>query len=872
VWQTYSGIDVTSLFRGITTPLPELYGELSKRGWEAKVVFKDGQYVATAKSPQGEEISGAGPTDATAVGHCLLTAIRKEQIRNPRLAGWNFADKLPQIAEAYSKAPVYDPKAAPAWKALADDSMRRAQALQQQLKVEVVDDPEPYTTSQEMAEDVHKNRHIYVSRANSSHPMWSVEQNVAFRLAHDVLGHCVAGGDFGWQGENLACAAHFPLLSPEAQKALFTECIGQTAYGAYYRAFGPQKVAYLDDYMEPAQEAENPVNHQGIHPSQTLAPGTMPQVPASPPVGLDQGYVAPHMEGLGLTPVMTKNKFSKGLRSTGVRCDKSLQIEGSSLTTSSVRKTNFVPKDPNATWDSNIDPLDQNAYLWHDDPLELTNHQDTVRNLDTNWANLTEPDGQPDYNSMKQAIVNSFRAVLLSPRKDLQWNAIHYQDISGVPHNVSDPQRYWDTLSRKRDEWNTARHYVDQSHQPYAQYMQDFRRMVHAAHPKMGYDDREELANSLFFHMWSEEEERVLGDPKNQDLDAEEISRKVAKEMGKRLKQVVKPKIDESTDVGHNQLTFSAVQPNLEGEHGGKYGAFMGSHLRAISQISEHADDLLKAALEDVKEHDGTGHHFRAMSLELGVPGVGPKVASFAWLLLQPMTSQLATIDSHMMDVLGHDYDSEMNPRDYYKFERELAAGRDAAGYNNMPLGQFQWGMWDYKRTGPGSHQDHSAMRPLDPTPHGNIDWASKVPMNQDWETMQPQWWADTQPLRQQVGDAWDQDVATQFSRNVTPHFGSDFYNKEQGSKTKFSASYRVPWVMNINQVYAGNPGETYMQLARRQFGMSTEDVWQKLPIEQFSVGSFDPQTQQVFCPETLRPDQMEMIKRDLLSAFSSPQ
>jgi hypothetical protein len=57
------------------------------------------------------------------------------------------------------------------------------------------------------------------------------------------------------------------------------------------------------------------------------------------------------------------------------------------------------------------------------------------------------------------------------------------------------------------------------------------------------------------------------------------------------------------------------------------------------------------------------------------------------------MTSQLATIDTHMMDVLGHNYEKEMNNRDYFKFERELAAGRDAAGYGHVPLGAFQWGM-----------------------------------------------------------------------------------------------------------------------------------------------------------------------------------
>jgi hypothetical protein len=233
----------------------------------------------------------------------------------------------------------------------------------------------------------------------------------------------------------------------------------------------------------------------------------------------------------------------------------------------------------------------------------------------------------------------------------------------------------------------------------------------------------------------------------------------------------------------------------------------MGTHLKAISQISQHSDEILDAALEDVKNHDAAGHHFRAEVLSLGISGVGPKVCSFAWLLLQPMTSQLGTIDTHMMDVLGHDYAKEMNNRDYFKFERELAAGRDAAGYSNIPLGQFQWGMWDYKRTGPGSHQDHSAMRVIDPKPHSEIDWVNKA-LNlkgEAWLNQGPSWWQNTQAARDSVAQDWDNTYGKNFPSNSIPYQAVDSSTVAKTAKTK-------------------------MQLLVEQTGLPIQEIWNQYP------------------------------------------
>lgn len=885
---------VTSAFQGITTPASDLYNQITNLGWTTTKVKYDsklGAFTATGKNLHGEQITKTGPNESTALGNLLVAVMRHTHMRTAaqwKVSMWKtmFTDQLKPIAEAYSKAPVYDPKAAGCFQELAQDSVRRAEVLKQQLHIEVVNEPEPYPSAQAMADDIHKNRHFLVSRANCQHPVWSVEQNIAFRIVHDVLGHAVSGGDFGWQGENLACAAHFPLLTPTAQQALFTECIGQTAYAAYYRSFGPQKVALFPEFTDGAQAAEK-TNALGVHPSQSVAPTSMPSVPASPPASgaLPDGSIAPHQEALGLTPLMTPSVFGRRYAS--------------------------IFSDPNQGWDSQTAPMSMethgvgNAYLDHGDPLDSQGVMDNARLIDTQWSQLKKGDGSLDRARAKQAICNAFRVVLLSPRKDLRWNAVHYQHINSIPADTDDPKQYWDTLEAHRRQWNKAQGFDENSHMIFWKYLKPFESIIYQMNPDLGFDGAKKKAERTIFQWWSEEQQRIETEdaekPQAKQRSSDEIERRANEALAKRLDVFIKDKTNPKTDVAQHdaeplrlfgaegdnyvsqvrkrfdnvnfndpQIKFKAGQikeqlkkdskgtlPDekcdelmrlyahlavtkgksttlkdihdawaywtivdkndaghdsvkpfedltatiqqydqpyrdavvkiaaggqynvLTGQEANKYGAFMGTHLKAISQISQHADELLDAALQDVKEHDGSGHHFRAKTLSLDISGVGPKVCSFAWLLLQPMTSQLATIDTHMMDVLGHNYEKEMNNRDYFKFERELASGRDAAGYGHVPLGAFQWGMWDHKRTGPGSHQDHSAMRVLDPVPHDQIDWQAKVQpvggghaeaFKESWAANAPDWWKNTQAAREATGAQWDAEQGKQFPQGAIPY------------------------------------------------------------------------------------------------------
>jgi hypothetical protein len=1128
--------NVTSAFIGITAPVNELHEQIQSRGWESSKISWDKSvkaFVAEAKNPHGETMRASGPNDRTALGHLLEKIVRREHIRSASLqhhigmgrnSSWKSPtpDTLQALAEEYAQAPVYEGKVAGYWKELAEDSRHRADVIRQQVQVEVTDEPEPYASAQEMLDDIHQKQNFLVSRANSSHPVWSIEDNVNFRIVHDVMGHGVSGGNFDWVGELKACAAHAPLLSPTAQVALLCECftpetlvrtesgyrpigeikvgdrvlsgdgsfnrvkhvverdhkgeiynletssslgairttanhpfralvpnhpkktrrnaireqycnpgkcgkagtkaeerhdvewleaerltdksyvatcvlketqditkialsdeytdssdgrilvrkhsvefdvtdeflwvvgmylaegsvrakdsglsfglhqdeieyakritdffeghgfstylrnqkskgievlvhstvlgrwfgkwlgkgcqnksipsellnlpnhriqcvvdgimagdgwnagnllgqtsaklalqvaevclrngghpfiniarpqnkrvvyylneasaplikkrrrgirgywdicdevmvrvkknepeyyegkvyclsvendptfvvqnivvhncVYQTAYASYYRSFGPQKI-FSPKLFNPLEEHTGV--DRGIHPSQTVVPTSAPQVPEfqQPVESLPKGTVAPHQE-----PASSVGTFA--------------------ATESLI--------DPNHGYSTEHGPTQgYNAYMEHGDPLQAKAVMDNASLIDTKWSKM-DPNDPSDRSIMKQAIVNAFRVVLLSPRKDLRDNAIHYQDISHIPADVTDPKAYWDALEEKRKAHNVARGRDPEGHMSYFKPRKKYYRLVQGLNPQLSWDEVVKKVDTQIYH-WRVDEERQIHKqdahkaPEKQK-PADEVDRKVNKAITDRLKSILDDAHDPKTDKEHEPAAtalFSAQQDIFTGEDSSLYGAFMGTHLKAIAQISQHSDAILDAALQDVQEHDGGGHYFRANVLGLEVSGVGPKVCSFAWLLLQPMTSQLATIDTHMMDVLGHDYEKKMNSRDYFKFERQLQAGRDSSGYSHVPLGAFQWGMWDLKRNGQGQHQDHSAMRVLDPKPHKDVDWNAKTEATQtakaDWAKNAPEWWRATEDVRNHEGELWDTTMGSGVSQSTIP-------------------------------------------------------------------------------------------------------
>jgi hypothetical protein len=166
---------------------------------------------------------------------------------------WNMdhsRHNIGDVAAGYAALPKYDPKAEYAWKQLAEESKEHADYIKQHLNVTETEDPEPYDTSEDMIRDIRNNRNFIVSTANADHPIWTPQDNINFRIVHDVFGHAATEGDFGWHGENDACSTHFALSSPHAQKALATECLGQTGYAIDRGGFTDQRVGFIPGLHE----------------------------------------------------------------------------------------------------------------------------------------------------------------------------------------------------------------------------------------------------------------------------------------------------------------------------------------------------------------------------------------------------------------------------------------------------------------------------------------------------------------------------------------------------------------------------------------------------------------------------------------------
>lgn len=814
-------IDITAAFRGITTPVRDLINEIEARGWEVgKIEMKDGVCHASATNPSGKKVTRTGRDQNTALAGVLMAVMRREHVRSSafRLGMWQttWTNQMQEIAEAYAQAPVYDPKAAAAWRELANDSVRRMEVLAQQIDIEVVDDPEPYSDVHEMCQDVHEKRKFKVSRANSEHPIWSVDENVAFRTVHDIMGHCVAGGDFGWAGENAACAAHFPLLSDLAQQALFTECIAQTAYAQYYRSYGPQKIVLLPQFFGPAQYEENEVDHRGVPAEKSVAPVSMPEVVRSEEMGLElqPGTVAPHeAEEMGWPDGWYD--YQQGFPRVPV-VSKTTTDDGEELL------------DPNHDWESGVEPAAQNAYLHHGNPLDWGSEggvQDQAEKLQTNWYRQDESIG-------KTAVANALRAAILSPMKNLRWNSIQYQHIAGIPYNVTDPSVYQETLNEQRVNWNVSRFGEDYRdiHIPYREEQQNLIALQKLHHPDMPQREVEENVEreiqNLLLNFERMLEAKEVDKAPDKRKNADQISAAAAGKVKSFLKNMLKPKnekfdwehaqerlaykpiIPENVDLPEEEAPPSTKKPkfkqqnpdqqNLLGEmlpaEAGDdelYGGWLIQQTKNLAAISRHIDSIYDAAIEDVAS-GGKGHIFRTAVLHLDLPGVGPKVASFAWLLLMPTTSELATIDTHMIQMLGGKQE-DLSNRDYFKYERMLRSRVDHMGYGMMPLGQAQWSLWDAKRTGVGSHQDHSALRPLNFTQHDQVDWAAKDPTEtRDWSKPvdferdengeiildrgrakqiegPEEWWANSQEAGDLASQLWEAEEAIRHPSGSVP-------------------------------------------------------------------------------------------------------
>lgn len=147
-----------------------------------------------------------------------------------------------KIADAYDNLKTdnsSDPVVKSAYEALAKEVESQYDHIVKEsgLKIEFTDkDPYPKGSNQ-MFEDVYKNKHLSVFNGGSDHPLTGsktadangITINDKLRAVHEYV-HAKAAAEFGKNGEEKAWVEHSKMFSPEAQRALSTETRGQNAW------------------------------------------------------------------------------------------------------------------------------------------------------------------------------------------------------------------------------------------------------------------------------------------------------------------------------------------------------------------------------------------------------------------------------------------------------------------------------------------------------------------------------------------------------------------------------------------------------------------------------------------------------------------
>lgn len=176
----------------------------------------------------------------------------------PTFEGTRTLDKerAKRISDAFDamKHSPNDPEVAKAYKALAEETIAQYEAFLDAGYVVEINNEEPYANSQEMIDDLRKNKRIKIFSTESGfgdtpitdkqrkeNPLLAKTKfkdvngqpmlvNDLFRAVHDFFGHAELGNSFGPLGEENAWNVHARMFSPLARRAMTTETRGQNSY------------------------------------------------------------------------------------------------------------------------------------------------------------------------------------------------------------------------------------------------------------------------------------------------------------------------------------------------------------------------------------------------------------------------------------------------------------------------------------------------------------------------------------------------------------------------------------------------------------------------------------------------------------------
>jgi hypothetical protein len=172
-------------------------------------------------------------------------AMNEKLMLKPGPNGWDKYCQL--VAEAYAKAPKFDPAAASHFEAMKPFIDKMFKRIQGVVDVQFVEE-HPYANAEELRQDVQQNGVLKISTLDAEHDIFDPETNAKFRAIHDYMSHIQRSTEFDAKGEIASYNAHLQTMPPKSHPALFTEVVGQACSFIVNGEFPEQKIALLPGF------------------------------------------------------------------------------------------------------------------------------------------------------------------------------------------------------------------------------------------------------------------------------------------------------------------------------------------------------------------------------------------------------------------------------------------------------------------------------------------------------------------------------------------------------------------------------------------------------------------------------------------------
>lgn len=189
---------------------------------------------------------------------------------NERMVLKSWTDFAKEVTDAYLKLPLFDKSVVHHWDSLnesnhvlwkrliskvnvvfcteSESNVGSIKIMGKDYPVIYIEGGQPYDSQPEMKSDYDINKRIVISIDHSTHPVFSVEDNIVFRTVHDFIVHILGDFPFGLKGELQAYNLHSKMAFKNAVPALFTEVVGQVCTTVVLGDFPEQKVALMKGF------------------------------------------------------------------------------------------------------------------------------------------------------------------------------------------------------------------------------------------------------------------------------------------------------------------------------------------------------------------------------------------------------------------------------------------------------------------------------------------------------------------------------------------------------------------------------------------------------------------------------------------------